>query len=121
MVPRCPRCDYVFAREEGFLLGAFVVNFGVTIVGLALIMGVLIAVLASGGSSRAIGATAVAAALEAVVVPIVFYPVSKTLWTAVDLVMHRGEAWARLDTSPGTAPDGAAAGGAANGGAATGG
>jgi hypothetical protein len=115
MVPRCPRCDYAFAREEGFLLGAFVVNFGVTIVGLALIMGVLIAVLAGGGSSRAIGATAVAAALEAIVVPIVFYPVSKTLWTAVDLVMHRGETWARLDTSPG------AAGGAGTGGAATGG
>jgi len=103
MVPRCPRCGYEFAREEGFFLGAFVINFGVTIAGLALIMGALITVLATGGSAGAIRTTALAAALEAFVVPIAFYPFSKTLWTAVDLAMHRGESWACVDT-PGNAP-----------------
>jgi hypothetical protein len=94
MVDRCPRCRYTFAREEGFFLGAFVINFGATLAGLALIMGALIAVLATGGAHGAIVAVAVAAALEAIVVPVVFYPFSKTLWSAIDLVMHRGEWWA---------------------------
>jgi hypothetical protein len=100
MVDRCPRCGYTFEREEGFFLGAFVINFGVTIAGLALIMGVLIAVLATNGSHREIVVVAVLAALEALVVPIVFYPFSKTLWTAIDLIMHRGETWARVQPDP---------------------
>jgi hypothetical protein len=94
MAERCPGCGYTFAREDGFFLGAFVINFGVTIVGLAVIMGVLIAVLAGGGANRAIVAVAVLAAVEALVVPVVFYPFSKTLWASIDLAMHRGETWA---------------------------
>jgi hypothetical protein len=95
MADRCPGCGYTFAREDGFFLGAFVINFGVTTAGLAVIMGVLIAVLAGGGNHRAVVTVAVVAALEAVVVPIVFYPFAKSLWTAIDLSMHRGESWAR--------------------------
>jgi rubredoxin len=94
MVERCPRCGYTFDREEGFFLGAFVINFGVTTAGLAVIMGVLIAVLAGGGASRAIAIVAVAAAAETVIVPVLFYPFSKTLWAAIDVAMHRGESWA---------------------------
>lgn len=96
MADRCGGCGYRFDREDGFFLGALVINFGVTIVGVAVAMGVLIAVLAGSGSSGAVAATAVAAVLVAVLVPVVFYPFSKTLWAAVDLAMHRGEAWARL-------------------------
>jgi mannose/fructose/N-acetylgalactosamine-specific phosphotransferase system component IIC len=107
MADRCPRCGYLFAREDGFFLGAFVINFGVTTVGLAVIMGVLIAVLAGGGAQRAIVAVAVAAALEVVVLPILFYPFSKTVWTAIDLAMHRGETWA-ADTSEMSGPASAA-------------
>ncbi len=94
MVDQCPSCGYTFAREDGFFLGAFVINFGFTIVGLAVLMGVLIGVLASGGSDRAIAVVAGAAAAEALIVPVVFYPFSKTLWSAIDLAMHRGETWA---------------------------
>jgi uncharacterized protein (DUF983 family) len=94
LVDRCPRCSYTFAREEGFFLGAFVINFGITLAGLAVFMVALIAVLATGGAHQAIVAVAVGAVLEAIVVPIVFYPFSKTLWAAIDLVMHRGEWWA---------------------------
>jgi hypothetical protein len=36
------------------------------------------------------------AVVEAVLIPVVFYPFSKTLWTAVDMVMHRGEKWSSL-------------------------
>lgn len=96
MADDCPRCGYVFAREEGFFLGAFVMNFAVTIAGLAVLMGVLIAVLANKGSSGTISVVAVAAGCEALLAPILFYPVSKTLWAAVDLAMHRSEAWASI-------------------------
>ena len=94
LVERCPRCDYLFAREEGFFLGAFVINFGVTIAGLAVVMAVLISLLATGASGQALVIAGAAAAAEAVVVPIVFYPLSKTIWAAIDLAMHRGEPWA---------------------------
>jgi uncharacterized protein (DUF983 family) len=90
MVDRCPRCGYLFAREEGFFLGAFVINFGITIAGIGVVMGILIAVLAGGGSSRAIATVALAAVAVAVILPIVFYPFSKTIWTAIDLAMHGG-------------------------------
>src|SRR5438046_2737182 len=30
MADRCPRCGHRFQREEGFQLGAYVINFGVT-------------------------------------------------------------------------------------------
>jgi uncharacterized membrane protein len=98
MVDRCPRCGYVFAREDGFFLGAFVINFGVTIAGLGLIMGVLIVVLAGHGSSGSIEIVAIAAVIECAVVPVAFYPFSKTLWSAIDLVMHRGESWSAVPT-----------------------
>lgn len=93
---RCPRCHFTFEREEGFFLGAFVINFGVTIAGLAVIMGALIAVLATNGSQRALDLVVVAAVAEVVVVPLAFYPTSKTLWSGIDMVMHKGEDWARL-------------------------
>jgi uncharacterized protein (DUF983 family) len=96
MADRCPGCDYRFAREDGFFLGAFVINFGITTLSLAVVMGVLIAVLASGGGHLAIVLVAAAAAVVVVAVPIIFYPLSKTLWTAIDLAMHRGESWAAL-------------------------
>jgi hypothetical protein len=96
MVDNCPGCGYTFAREEGFFLGAFVINFGATIALLAVIMAGFIGVLASGGSHGALVTVAVLAAAEVVVVPVLFYPYSKTVWSAIDLAMHRGESWAAL-------------------------
>lgn len=93
MVDHCPRCQYLFAREEGFFLGSLVINFGLTVAMLAIVMGVLISVLAHGGSSRAIAVVAVVAIIETIVVPVLFYPSSKTTWAAIDLAMHRGERW----------------------------
>jgi len=88
MVECCPRCGYRFEREEGFFLGALVVNFGVT-EGLLLVVAIVpfIALHAAGRSPDT--ATFVAAALAAAVVgPIAFYPFSRTTWAAIDLVMH---------------------------------
>jgi uncharacterized protein (DUF983 family) len=86
MAERCPRCDYLFAREDGFFLGAFVINFAVTEGALGIVLGVMIALEAGGGV--AIGLIVAAAIAVTLVVPIVFYPFSKTVWTAIDLFMH---------------------------------
>jgi uncharacterized protein (DUF983 family) len=86
MVDRCPRCDYLFAREDGFFLGAFVINFVVTEGSLGIVLAVLIALEAGGGAP--VGAIVAAAVAVTVVVPLVFYPFSKTVWTAIDLFMH---------------------------------
>jgi hypothetical protein len=56
-------------------------------------------VLAGGGSPRSIAAVALAAVIECAVVPVAFYPFSKTMWSAIDLVMHRGENWSALPTA----------------------
>lgn len=85
MVERCPRCAYKFEREEGFFLGAYVVNLGITqlvvvaYIGLAIVLTLPdppILPLALGGGAVAI------------LTPLIGYPISKTFWTAIDLVMH---------------------------------
>jgi uncharacterized protein (DUF983 family) len=86
LVDRCPRCDYLFAREDGFFLGAFVINFAVTEISLGVVLAVLIALEAGGGAP--LGAIIVAAVVVTILVPLVFYPFSKTIWAAIDLTMH---------------------------------
>lgn len=86
MVERCPRCGYLFAREDGFFLGAFVINFAVTELALGAVLAVLIGLEAGGGAP--IGPFIAVAVVVTVTVPIVFYPFAKTLWSAIDLAMH---------------------------------
>jgi len=99
LVDRCPRCGYLFAREEGFFLGAFVINFAVTEICLGIVLAVLIAFEAGGGAP--LGAIIGAAVAVTVVVPLIFYPFSKTLWAAIDLVMHGGQGYRRFETGDG--------------------
>ena len=84
MRPRCPRCGMCFEREEGFFLGAYVVNFGVMIIALALFIAVGVAVTLPDPppGKLALGGMAVG-----VIVPILFYPMSRTFWSAIDLIM----------------------------------
>jgi uncharacterized protein (DUF983 family) len=78
---RCPGCGYAFEREEGYWVGGLIVN-------LAVAMFVAVVVLAIGfaifGASLPFWYGLVAAGLM-IVVPIVCYPWSKTLWIVVDL------------------------------------
>jgi uncharacterized protein (DUF983 family) len=85
MVERCPRCGLRFQRIEGHWTGDLgintIVSFGALfvtlIVGIVLtypdIPGVLLFVVAVG---------------VALFVPLVFYPFSKTIWVALDLMMR---------------------------------
>jgi uncharacterized protein (DUF983 family) len=84
---RCPRCGYLFAREEGFFLGAILMNFAITEALLA-IFGIipLIAVLAANPDANIVPVV-VGAVVAVVVGPLAFYPLSRTLWVALELIL----------------------------------
>jgi len=92
MKERCPGCRYRFDREEGFFFGAYVMNLAIT-EGLVLLMAVvpLIAILAVNPDASVVPFL-VSGLVAAVVAPIAFYPFSRTLWSAVDLILRPAEA-----------------------------
>jgi uncharacterized protein (DUF983 family) len=86
MRERCPRCLYRFEREEGFFLGAYVVNLAIT-EGLLLVLGIipLIVVLAANPDASLVPMVAIGLG-AAVIGPILFYPFSRTIWVAIELI-----------------------------------
>jgi hypothetical protein len=88
MKERCPRCGYRFEREEGFFLGAYVINLAIA-QGMVILLAVvpLIARLAS-DPDASIRPFIVGGIVGAVVAPIICYPWSKTIWTAFDLMLR---------------------------------
>ena len=100
MVARCPRCGYLFERQEGQFIGAVGMNTLIT-------FGLLLVVLVSGFIATSPHTPAVPLALIgvgiAVIAPVVIYPFSKTTWTAIDLAMtplETGEAPLLAATRP---------------------
>ena len=88
MVDRCPRCGHRFEREEGFFLGAYVINLAVA-QGLVILLAVVpCIVLLSRDPDTSITPFLVVGILGAVLGPVLFYPFSKTVWTAFDLMMR---------------------------------
>lgn len=85
MVERCPRCCFPLERIEGHWIGALGVN---TIVTFGAVMAsVVVAFVVTYRDESAWPAVA-AIVVTAVAVPLAFYPVSKTLWSAIDLAMR---------------------------------
>ena len=73
-----------FERDDGFFLGAFVVNFGVVLGLLAAYIGVAVALTLP---DPPVAALIVGGLAVAVVVPVAFYPFSRTVWSAIDLIL----------------------------------
>lgn len=98
MKERCPRCDFKFEREDGFFLGAFVVNVAVTegAMLVAIVLGVALTL-----PEPPLLLISVLGVISAVAVPIFGYPFSKTVWSAIDLAMHPLPEW---DPVPRPAP-----------------
>lgn len=84
MLERCPRCGFRFERREGQFVGAVGIN---TVVSFGALMIVLIVGVVLSLPDLAVAPVLVACVITAVVVPVFFYPVSKTLWDAIDLAM----------------------------------
>lgn len=81
IVTRCPRCHLHFEREPGYWAGALAINIGVTSAVFVLTFAVALAI-----TIPEIPVLPILAVLVPlmIVVPIVYYPFSKTLWMAVD-------------------------------------
>ena len=85
MVDRCPRCGLRFERVEGHWLGAIAINTVVTELAFG---AVLIGSIMATWPDPPWGLILAAGVTVNILVPLAFYPVSKTLWTAVDLVVR---------------------------------
>ena len=85
MVEECPRCGLRFERIEGHWVGALGIN---TIVSFGLLGIVVVVGLVLSAPQFDVVPVLVAAGLVAVLMPLFFFPFSKTVWTAVDLWMR---------------------------------
>ncbi len=87
MVERCPRCRFRFERraEEGSFLGAYALNLAVTEGALAAVLFGFIIVRANSDSGGPLWPVFLLGGLVAVVLPVAFYPLSRTVWVAIDL------------------------------------
>ena len=82
---RCPTCNHLYAREDGYWVMAIIINTAVTeaIFGILFVGGLILT--APDFPWVPLLAIGVGANL---IVPVLFYPFSKTLWVAADLYMH---------------------------------
>lgn len=85
MVEDCPQCGLHFERVDGHWVGAIGIN---TIVVLAAMLLVMLVGFVTTYPDPPAGLLAGISAAVAVALPLVFYPTSKTLWTAIDLRMR---------------------------------
>lgn len=86
--PRCPRCGLRLEREEGGFLGAMTVNYAVTTL---LWVAFLVVWLIVDLPDVHVAPLTIASVVLVAVVPMLFYPFSKTIWTAVDYLVFRSD------------------------------
>lgn len=85
LVARCPRCGLVFEREEGYWTGAMAINIGVT--ELVFVVALVAGLVLTWPAPPIAWLLAITIALNALV-PVLFYPFSKTIWISIDLLLH---------------------------------
>jgi uncharacterized protein (DUF983 family) len=83
--PRCVDCGYLPERRAGFVLGAVTINTVVTfgLIGAALVTSIVISY-----PELEVVPTLVVVLTVALVVPVVIYPFTHTIWAAADLTMR---------------------------------
>ncbi len=86
MLERCPTCGLKFEREPGFFVGAYLINFAISIVALFVLCMVFVAVKATNPDAGYVGFL-VAGLVIAVAAPVFCYPFSRTIWSAIDIAM----------------------------------
>ena len=90
MAGRCSHCGYSFERESGYWVGALIVNIALAEIWFALFSACVIIATAPDVAWQPL---LVVALITNIVLPIVFYPFSKTLWMALDLYFHPDKAF----------------------------
>ncbi len=82
---RCPHCGLKFERMEGHWLGAVAVN---TVASATVVILTVVVAMLVWGTDVSRGLLLAIAAPVGVVVPVLFDPVSRTLWTAIDALVR---------------------------------
>ncbi|MEZ5144948.1 MAG: DUF983 domain-containing protein [Acidimicrobiales bacterium] len=85
MAERCPRCGLRFRRESGAMTGDIGIN---TIVTFGVLLVTMLAFFLATWPELAVAPMLVTCVAIVVVVPVAFYPSSKTLWLAFDLLFN---------------------------------
>jgi uncharacterized protein (DUF983 family) len=88
MSESCPRCGLVFSQEEGYWTGALVVNTMVSLVLFAVLIGIVVI---ATWPDIPVFTTIAVGVVAAIAFPYVFYPISKTVWVAIDLAYFHPE------------------------------
>lgn len=81
----CPRCDLHFERIEGHWIGAIAMN---TVLALMVLLGVIVGGFAATYPDPPPAALLWVCVVVAALTPLLFHPISRTLWTAIDLAMR---------------------------------
>ena len=85
MVDRCPNCRHQYEREEGYWLGAVLINTAITV---ALFAAAMVGwAVASWPDPPWTAMTATGIVIN-LLVPLLVYPFSKTLWVAIEISAH---------------------------------
>ncbi len=82
MRERCSRCGHRYEREEGYFTGAMAINLVVTE------LLILIAVIALLVNGTPLALTITLGVLLPVALPMLGWPFSRSLWVALDLILH---------------------------------
>lgn len=80
---QCPGCGSVFEPEEGYMLGSYVVNLGLTA-----LIGVLFAFGVVFGTDLDVVTIQIAAVLLVIGIPIFLYGYSQLFWISIDLLFN---------------------------------
>jgi Protein of unknown function (DUF983) len=85
---RCPNCDLRFEREQGGFLGAMTINFLVAVLAwLAMFVVVLVFTV----PDVPVTPLLIASVVVLMVMPLWFYPRSKTFWAAIEFLVARSD------------------------------
>lgn len=80
---RCPHCNVLYEPEDGYLLGAYVINIGLTaVLAVATVISLMV------WSDLSVVQIQIIGAALAIAIPIFFYPFTLLLWITLDLTIH---------------------------------
>lgn len=79
--PSCPTCGLKFEKEQGYWTGALAINFLLT--GAFVITGIVIGLISTAPDIAVIPIISILMPLS-IVLPVIFYPFSHTVWMAID-------------------------------------
>jgi hypothetical protein len=85
MAERCPRCGFVFERQEGHFIGAVGLNTVITAV--AVMVSIAVGIIVSGGEIAVVPILVITLGI-ALFVPLLIHPGCRMLWTAIHLKMQ---------------------------------